>query len=137
MWKPYKIIKTIPRKLETQDNPDAPTPKNPKGDLRFNKDIGWHYRYYKPFKISGKPWPTFPMGSRSSEKTASGTKPRKRTKTGTKWTTKRKANRPKLIVRLVNLRPRKIGMPDIRMKRIDEQEGFRTLKRLLGGKSGK
>ena len=39
-------------------SPGLPPAHSPfHGSLRYHSEIGWHYRYFKPFKIIGKPYP--------------------------------------------------------------------------------
>ena len=48
-WKPYKLVK-----VGSQLN-DCPQSPFPRGDLKYHPCLGWHYRYFKPFEIPGKP----------------------------------------------------------------------------------
>ncbi len=53
-WRPYKIVKTVPH--ECRPNPDPFQGPDPfRGTLKYNKDLGWHYKYAMPFRIIGRP----------------------------------------------------------------------------------
>ena len=62
-WKPFRVLKTTLHEppLQGGSRPGSPgiLPAHPPchGSLRYHSGIGWHYRYCKPFKIIGKPYP--------------------------------------------------------------------------------
>ena len=48
-WRPYRVLETIPH------GQPLGTPRQ-SGSLRCHREIGWHYAYLQPFKITGKPY---------------------------------------------------------------------------------
>ena len=105
-WKPYKIVKTIPHVREPGQN----HPLHAK--LRYHKDVGWHYRYSMPFRITGRP--RLPKSMKAKSKI------RRRAFV--------KLNKIKVKVKEIAMN---IGLPDLRLRRIDQQPGFRSLTKLL------
>ena len=120
VWKPYKVIKTIPLvNLSSQGHPLH-------GALRYHKDVGWHYRYSTPFRITGKPsLPNSKMSKISLHSPASVP------------VVKRRARKPAIKFKTAAVRLKKItlsvGLPGLRLRRIDQQPGFGSLLRLLKG----
>ena len=105
-WKPYKIVKTIPHVREPGQN----HPLHAK--LRYHKDVGWHYRYSMPFRITGRP--RLPKSMKPKSKI------RRRAFV--------KLDKIKVKVKEIAMY---IGLPDLRLQRIDQQPGFRSLTELL------
>ena len=61
-WVPYKIVKTVP-------HVSRPSQNHPRhGDLRYHRDLGWHYRYSTPVRITGRP----PLPSSIESKNSGG-----------------------------------------------------------------
>ena len=105
-WKPYKIVKTIPHvSVPGQNHPLH-------GALRYHKAVGWHYRYSMPFRITGRP--PLPNSMKPQPKI------RRRAFV--------KLNKIKVKVKEIAMY---IGLPDLRLRRIDQQPGFRSLTKLL------
>ena len=100
-WKPYKIVKTIP-------HVKVPGQNHPHhGTLRYHKDVGWHYM---PFRITGRP--RLPKSMKLKSKI-----------------------RRRAFVKLNKIKVKEIArnmrLPDLRLRRIDQQPGFRSLTKLL------
>ena len=75
-WKPYKVVKTIPHHVR---QPGHGHPLH--GTLRYHKDVGWHYRYTLPFKVTGRPSLPSSMKSKPSDgSVSSAPKSKKRSK---------------------------------------------------------
>ena len=68
MWKPYRILKTIPLVKQTDRGHPLSSKERPQGTLRYHKDVGWHYRYLAPFRIKGKPSPPGSMKTKKTKK---------------------------------------------------------------------
>ena len=119
-WKPFKIVKTIPHLI------DPPCQSHPlRGTLRYHRDVGWHYRYSLPFKITGTPSLPDSMKSQpSGGSVSSAPKSKKRSK-----------KPPLKITHGAFIKLKKIalsiGLPDLRIRRIDQEPGFKDLTRLL------
>ena len=116
--KPYRIVKTVP--LVNTVKPGHPH----HGALRYHKDVGWHYQYSMPFRISGKPRHPDSVVAKNFLKSP----------VVKRWVKKRARKPPlrlkKLAVRLKRL-VLSVGLPDLRLRRIDQQPGFGCLLRLL------
>ena len=116
-WKPYRIVKKIPLVNLAGEG------HSQRGTLRYHKDVGWHYRYSMPFRIIGKPPLPNSMGFKSVVKRRAKRRVKQRVK-------KPLFKLKKLAVRLKRL-VLSIGLPKLRLRRIDQQPGFRGLLRLL------
>ena len=120
MLYPNKVIKTIPLvNLSSQGHPLH-------GALRYHKDVGWNYRYSTPFRITGKPsLPNSKMSKISLHSPASVP------------VVKRRARKPAIKFKTAAIRLKKttlsVGLPGLRLRRIDQQPGFGSLLRLLNG----
>ena len=127
-WRPYKIVKTVPH--ECRPNPDPFQGPDPfRGTLKYNKDLGWHYKYAMPFRITGRPPSS--MKSKNPDKSI----PSMSMAQLCLWPQpkiKRQAfirlKRIKVKVKEIALN---IGLPEVRLKRIEQQPGFRSLKILM------
>ena len=126
VWKPYRIVKKIPLvNLAGEGHPHH-------GALRYHKDVGLHYRYSMPFRIIGKPpLPNSMVLKPSSGSLASIPVVKRRAKKRVK----RRVRMPplmlkRLAVRLKRLVP-SVGLPELRLRWIDQQPGFGGLLRLL------
>ena len=129
-WVPYKIVKTVPHVSRPGQNHPL------HGALRYHKAVGWHYRYSMPFRVTGTP----PLPSSMESKTPGGSItsiPKSK-----KWSRKsqpkikRRAfiKLKKIKVKVKELGPLSfhfIGLPELRLQRIDQQPGFRSLTELL------
>ena len=119
-WKPFKIVKTMPHPV------GPPCQGHPfRGSLRYHRDVGWHYRYSLPFKLTGAPSLPDSMKSQSFRgPVSSAPKPKKRSK-----------KPPLKITHGAFIKLKKIalsiGLPDLRIRRIDQEPGFKDLTRLL------
>ena len=129
-WRPYKIVKTVPH--ECRPNPDPFQGPDPfRGTLKYNKDLGWHYKYAMPFRIIGRP----PLPSSMKSKNPGKSIPSMSMAQLCLWPQpkiKRKAfirlKRIKVKVKEIALN---IGLPEVRLKRIEQQPGFRSLRSLM------
>jgi len=129
-WRPYKIVKTVPH--ECRPNPDPFQGPDPfRGALRYHKDVGWHYRYSMPFRITGRP----PLPSSMKSKNPGKSIPSMSMAQLCLWPQpkiERKAfiRLKRMKVKVTEISPN-IGLPEVRLKRIEQQTGFRSLKILL------
>ena len=120
VWRPYRIIK---KTSESQGSGHGP-PLHNRGSLKYHKTLGWHYRYFSPFRIKGKP--PFPASliTKPLQPTALSilkAKDRARTR-----------RLKKLLKELILKKQAKaIGMPNLCLRRIEQQPGFSGLKPLL------
>ena len=124
-WVPYKVVKTVPHVSRPGQNHPF------RGELRYHRDVGWHYKYSMPFRVTGRPpipnliEPKNYNGSITSMSMAQlGIWPKPKIK-------KRafiKLKRIKVKVRELALH---IGLPELRLRRINQQPGFRSLTKLL------
>ena len=119
-WKPFKIVKTIPHPI---DPPSQSPPLH--GTLRYHRDVGWHYQYSLPFKITGTPSLPDSMKSQpSGGSVSSAPKSKKRSK-----------KPPHKITHGAFIKLKKIALsvelPELRIRRIDQQPGFKSLTKLL------
>ena len=125
-WVPYKIVKTVPHVSRPGQNHPL------HGALRYHKAVGWHYRYSMPFRVTGTP----PLPSSMESKTPGGSItsiPKSK-----KWSRK---SQPKIkrraFIKLKKIKVKVkeialfIGLPELRLQRIDQQPGFRSLTELL------
>ena len=117
-WMPYKIVKTVPHVIQL----DQGHPLH--GALRYHKDVGWHYRYSMPFRVTGRPSLPSSLISKTSHSSMTST-PK----------VKRRSKKPRLKTKGTSFQLKKIalsiGLPDLRLRRIDQQAGFGSLLRLL------
>ena len=122
VWRPYRVVKTVP--LVSSAKPGHPH----HGALRYHKDVGWHYRYSMPFRIIGKPPLPNSMVPKSFLKSSASVPVVKRR-------VKRRARKPPLKLRKFAVRLKRlvlsVGLPNLGLRRIDQQPGFRCLLRLL------
>jgi hypothetical protein len=129
-WKPYKIVKTVPHVCRPgQDHPLH-------GALRYHKAVGWHYRYSMPFRITGRP----PLPNPTESKTSGGSI--KSIPKSKRWSRKPQPKiKRRAFVKLKKIKVKVkeialyIGLPELRLQRIDQQPGFRSLTELLKVKS--
>ena len=120
VWRPYRIIK----KTSESQGPGHGPPLHNRGSLRYHKSLGWHYRYFSPFRIKGKPpFPAslIPKSQRPSAVSSLKAKDRARTR------------RLKRLLKKLTLKKRAkdIGLPTLCLRRIEQQPGFSGLKPLL------
>ena len=118
MWMPYKIIKTVPHVIK----PGQGHPLH--GALRYHKDVGWHYRYSTPFRVTGRPSLPSSLISKTSHSSVASIPKVKRRSKKPRLNTKRKAYKLKKIAL-------SIGLPELQLRRVDQQPGFRSLNVLL------
>ena len=121
-WRPYKIVKTVPHECRPTPDPfQGPDPF--RGTLKYNKDLGWHYKYAMPFRIIGRP--PSPMKSKNPDKSI----PSMSMAQLCLWP------QPKIkkqaFIRLKRLKVKIKGIAEVRLKRIEQQPGFRSLKILM------
>ena len=129
-WVPYKIVKTVPHVCR----PGQGHPLH--GALRYHKAVGWHYRYSMPFRVTGRP----PLPSSTESKTSGGsitsiTKSKKWSRKPQPKIKRRafiKLKKIKVKVKEIALY---IGLPELRLQRIDQHPGFRSVTELLKVKS--
>ena len=121
-WRPYKIVKTVPH--ECRPNPDpfqGPDPS--RGTLRYNKDLGWHYKYAMPFRITGR------LPSSMKSKNPDKSIPSMSMAQLCLWP------QPKIkkqaFIRLKRIKVKVKEIAEVRLKRIEQQPGFRSLKILM------
>ena len=122
VWKPYRIVKTIP-------HVNTAKPGHPHhGALRYHKDVGWHYQYSMPFRISGKPPHPDSIVPKNFLKSPASVPVVKRR-------VKKRARKPPLRLKKLAVRLKRlvlsVGLPDLRLWRIDQQPEFGCLLRLL------
>ena len=118
-WKPFKIVKAIPHSIDPADQ-NHPL----RGTLRYHRDIGWHYRYFLPFKITGTP--SLPSSMKSPSSSDSGSSAPK--------SQERSRKPPIKITREAFVKMKKIALselPELRLRRIEQQPRFRSLTRLF------
>ena len=129
-WVPYKIVKTVPHVCR----PGQGHPLH--GALRYHKAVGWHYRYSMPFRVTGRPPLPSSMKSKTSGGSVTSIPKSKRGSRKPQLKIKRRAfiklKRIKVKVKEIALY---IGLPELRLQRIDQQPGFRSLTELLKVKS--
>ena len=124
-WVPYKIVKTVPHVCR----PEQGHPLH--GALRYHRAVGWHYRYSMPFRVTGRP----PLPSSMKSKNSGGSISSMSMAQLCLWPQpkiKRQAfirlKRIKVKVKEIALN---IGLPELRLKRIEQQPGFRSLRSLI------
>ena len=118
-WMPYKIVKTVPHDSRL----DQIHPL--RGALRYHKDMGWHFRYSVPFKIIGRP----PLPSSMKSKNPDKSIPSMSMAQLCLWP------QPKIkkqaFIRLKRNKVKVKEIAEVRLKRIEQQPGFRSLKILM------
>ena len=126
-WVPYKIVKTVPHVCR----PEQGHPLH--GALRYHRAVGWHYKYSMPFRVTRRPpIPNLiePKNYNGSIKSMAQLYPWPKPKIKKRAFVKLK--RIKVKVKEIALY---IGLPELRLQRIDQQPGFRSLTELLKVKS--
>ena len=118
-WMPYKIAKTVPHVLQS---PGQGHPLH--GALRYHKDFGWYYRYSTPFGVTGRPPLPSSMISNAPDSSVAIPKGKRRSKKP-----QLKTNR-KAFIKLKKI-ALSIGLPELQLRRVDQQPGFRSLNVLL------
>ena len=119
-WKPFNIVKAIPHPI---GHPSQGHPLH--GTLRYHKDVGWHYRYSLPFKITGTPsLPNSMKSQPSCGSVSSAPKSKKRSKKPPFRITNG------AFIELKNI-ALSVELPELRLRRIDQQPGFKGLTKLL------
>ena len=118
-WMPYKIVKTVPHVLQlAQGHPLHDT-------LRYHKDVGWHFRYSTPFRVTGRPsLPSSMLSKAPDSSVLSSSKVKMRSKKPQLKTNK------KAFIKLKKI-ALSIGLPELQLRRVDQQPGFRSLNVLL------
>ena len=128
-WRPYKIVKTVPH--ECRPNPDPFQGPDPfRGTLKYNKDLGWHYKYAMPFRIIGRPLPSSMKSKNPGESIPSMSMARLCLWPQPKIERKAFIRLKRIKVKVTEVSPN-IGLPEVRLKRIEQQPGFRSLKILM------
>ena len=128
-WRPYKIVKTVPH--ECRPNPDPFQGPDPfRGTLKYNKDLGWHYKYAMPFKIIGRPLLSSMKSKNPGESIPSITMAQLCLWPQPKIERKAFIRLKRIKVKVTEVSPN-IGLPEVRLKRIEQQPGFRSLKILM------
>ena len=128
-WRPYKIVKTVPH--ECRPNPDPFQGPDPfRGTLKYNKDLGWHYKYAMPFKIIGRPLLSSMKSKNPGESIPSITMAQLCLWPQPKIERKAVIRLKRIKVKVTEVSPN-IGLPEVRLKRIEQQPGFRSLKILM------
>ena len=124
-WMPYKIVKTVPHDSRLDQNHPL------RGALRYHKDVGWHFRYSVPFRITGRP----PLPSSRESKNYGGSITSMSMAQLCLWPQPKIKRRAFIKLKKIKVRVREIAMnielPEIRLKRIDQQPGFRSLRSLI------
>jgi hypothetical protein len=128
-WRPYKIVKTVPHECRPKPDPfQGPDPF--RGTLKYNKDLGWHYKYAMPFKIIGRPLLSSMKSKNPGESIPSITMAQLCLWPQPKIERKAFIRLKRIKVKVTEVSPN-IGLPEVRLKRIEQQPGFRSLKILL------
>jgi len=128
-WRPYKIVKTVPHECRPKPDPfQGPDPF--RGTLKYNKDLGWHYKYAMPFKIIGRPLLSSMKSKNPGESIPSITMAQLCLWPQPKIERKAVIRLKRIKVKVTEVSPN-IGLPEVRLKRIEQQPGFRSLKILL------
>ena len=124
-WMPYKIVKTVPHGCRPDQNHPF------RGALRYHKDVGWHYRYSMPFRITGRP----PLPSSMKSKNPGGSIPSMSMAQLCLWPQPKIKRRAFIRLKRIKVKVKEIalniGLPEIRLKRIEQQPGFRSLRSLI------
>ena len=124
-WMPYKIVKTVPHDCRPEQNHPL------RGTLRYHKDVGWHFRYSMPFRITGRP----PLPSSIESKNSGGSITSMSMAQLCLWPQPKIKRRAFIKLKKIKVKVKEIalyiGLPEIRLKRIDQQPGFRSLTELL------
>ena len=122
-WRPYKIVKTVPHECRPKPDPfQGPDPF--RGTLKYNKDLGWHYKYAMPFRIIGGPLPSSMKSKNPGKSIPSMSMARL-----CLWP-QPKIER-KAFIRLKRIKVKVKEIAEVRLKRIEQQPGFRSLKILM------
>ena len=128
-WRPYKIVKTVHH--ECRPNPDPFQGPDPfRGTLKYNKDLGWHYKYAMPFRIIGGPLPSSMKSKNPGKSIPSMSMARLCLWPQPKIERKAFIRLKRIKVKVTEVSPN-IGLPEVRLKRIEQQPGFRSLKILM------
>ena len=124
-WRPYKIVKTVPHGCRPDQNHPF------RGAVRYHKDVGWHYRYSMPFRITGRP----PLPSSIESKNSSGSTTSMSMAQLCLWPQPKIKRRAFIRLKRIKVKVKEIalniGLPEVRLKRIEQQPGFRSLKILM------
>jgi len=125
-WMPYKIVKTVPHDCRPEQNHPL------RGTLRYHKDVGWHFRYSMPFRITGRP----PLPSSIESKNSGGSITSMSMAQLCLWPQPKIKRRAFIKLKKIKIKVKEIhwmyiGLPELRLKRINQQPGFRSLTELL------
>ena len=123
-WRPYKIVKTVPH--ECRPNPDPFQGPDPfRGTLKYDKDLGWHYKYTMPFRITGRPPSS--MKSKNPDKSI----PSMSMAQLCLWPQPKIKKQAFIRLKRIKVKVNCERLPEVRLKRIEQQPGFRSLKILM------
>lgn len=117
VWRPYRLIKIAPR--VSQPNQGQPFC----GDLRYHKDVGWHYRYSIRVRITGRS--ASPRSFVTNGPLSSG---------ASCVTAEKGLKKPRRLAKTPSTRGLTSGIPVLRLQRIESIPGFQGLAPLLEGR---
>ena len=124
-WVPYKVVKTVPHVSRPGQNHPF------RGELRYNRDVGWHYKYPMPLRVTGRP----PTSNLIESKNYDGSITSMSLAQLCLWPQPKIKKRAFIKLRRIKVKAKDlalhIGLPELRLRRINQQTGFRSLTKLL------
>ena len=123
VWRPYRIVR---KTSESQGHGHGP-PLHTRGALKFHRTLGWHYRYFTPFRIRGKP--PFPASLITKPLPPTPAEPASTLQANEKARLRRLRRLLKKLI--LEKQTKAVGMPTLCLRRIEQQPGFLGLKPML------